>query len=152
VLNRTYDDEVCSVARALEVVGERWTLLIIRDAFRGVRRFDDFQHRLGIARNVLANRLERLVENEILERRRYSEHPPRYEYRLTDRGRDLYPVVFNLMRWGDRYAAPDGPPLLLRHRDCGGSPDDHLFCTKCGQPLQARDIETRRGPGDRAAA
>jgi DNA-binding HxlR family transcriptional regulator len=152
VLNRTYDDQVCSVARALEVVGERWTLLIIRDAFRGVRRFDDFQHRLGIARNVLANRLERLVENEILERRLYSEHPPRYEYRLTDRGRDLYPVIFSLLRWGDRYAAPDGPPLLLRHRDCGGSLDDHRMCTKCGQPLTARDIETQRGPGDRAAA
>ncbi len=147
MLNRTYDDQVCSVARALETVGERWTLLIIRDALRGVRRFDDFQHRLGIARNVLANRLERLVESEILERRLYSEHPPRYEYRLTDRGRDLYPVVFSLMRWGDRYAASDGPPLLLRHRDCGGTPDDHRICTKCGQPLEARDIETRPGPG-----
>jgi DNA-binding HxlR family transcriptional regulator len=152
VLNRTYDDQACSIARTLEVVGERWTLLIIRDALRGVRRFDEFQRRLGIARNVLASRLERLVEAEILERRLYSEHPPRYEYRLTDRGRDLYPVIFSLLQWGDKYAAPDGPPLLLRHRECGGSVDDHRICTKCGKPLELRDIETQPGPGDRAAA
>src|SRR3954451_14740501 len=120
MLHRTYDNQVCSVARALELVGERWTLLILRDAFAGVRRFDDFQRGLGIARNVLADRLGRLVEAEILERRRYQEHPPRDEYRLTERGRDLYPVVFSLMRWGDRHAAPDGPPRLVLHRDCDG--------------------------------
>jgi DNA-binding HxlR family transcriptional regulator len=151
VLNRTYDDQVCSIARALEVVGERWTLLIIRDALRGVRRFDDFQQRLGIARNVLANRLERLVDTGILERRLYNEHPPRYEYRLTERGRDLQPVVFSLMRWGDKHAAPDGPPILLSHRDCGGAIDDHRICLKCGEALGGRDIETRPGPGRKAA-
>ena len=151
MLNRTYDDEVCSVARTLELVGERWTLLIIRDAFRGVRRFDDFQRRLGIARNVLASRLERLVDSGILERRPYQEHPPRHEYRLTDRGRDLYPVIFSLMRWGDTHAAPDGPPVLTLHRGCGGELDDRRVCIKCGTPLTVRDIETRDGPGLKAA-
>lgn len=151
VLNRTYDNQVCSVARALEVVGERWTLLIVRDALLGIRRFDDFQRGLGVARNVLANRLERLVEAGILERTLYQEHPPRHEYRLTERGRDLQPVIFSLMRWGDKYAAPDGPPLMMLHRGCGGELDNHRICNKCGQALEPRDIETRPGPGRKAA-
>src|SRR5437588_10055882 len=101
----------CSVARTLGLVGEWWTLLVLRDSFRGVRRFDDFQRNLGIARNVLADRLATLVEAGILERRRYQERPERFEYRLTDKGRDLYPVIVTLMQWGDRWAAdPSGPP------------------------------------------
>src|SRR4051812_25620460 len=107
VLHRTYDDQTCSVARALEVVGERWTLLILRDAFLGVRRFDDFQADLGIARNVLTDRLGRLVNAGVLEKRAYSERPPRFEYRLTDKGRDLWPVVHALARWGDKHDAPE---------------------------------------------
>jgi DNA-binding HxlR family transcriptional regulator len=151
VLRRDYEGQDCSIARALEVVGERWTLLIVRDVFLGVRRFDDFQRSLGIARNVLANRLDRLVEAGIFERRRYQERPPRYEYRLTERGRDLYPVVFSLMRWGDKHAAPDGPPRLTRHRGCGGDIDDHRTCVKCGAQVAARDVEVRPGPGLKAA-
>jgi DNA-binding HxlR family transcriptional regulator len=152
MLNRTYDKQVCSVARALEVVGERWTMLIVRDAFLGLRRFDEFQRSLGVARNVLSDRLDRLVDEGIFERRLYREHPPRYEYRLTDRGRDLYPVVFGLMRWGDKHAAPNGPPRVLRHRDCGGPIDDHMVCEKCGAALSVRDVETLRGPGAKAEA
>jgi DNA-binding HxlR family transcriptional regulator len=147
VLNRTYNDQVCSIARALEVVGERWSLLILRDAFLGLRRFDDFQRSLGVARNVLADRLDRLVEAGVFERVRYTERPPRFEYRLTERGRDLYPVLFGLMRWGDKHAAPDGPPRTVLHRGCGGTPDDHLVCAKCGESLSVGQLETRAGPG-----
>jgi DNA-binding HxlR family transcriptional regulator len=152
MLHRTYDSQACSVARTLEIVGERWTLLILRDAFGGVRRFDGFQRSLGIARNVLADRLQRLVDAGILERRPYQDRPPRSEYRLTDRGRELYPVVFHLMRWGDRHAAPDGPPVLIRHRECGGEIDDHLRCTACGADVEVREIEPRPRPGAQAAA
>jgi len=147
VLKRTYDDQVCSIARALEVVGERWSLLILRDAFLGLRRFDDFQRSLGVARNVLADRLDRLVEAGVFERVRYTERPPRFEYRLTERGRDLYPVLFALMRWGDKHAAPNGPPRVVLHRGCGGTPDDHLVCAKCGESLSVGQLETRAGPG-----
>jgi DNA-binding HxlR family transcriptional regulator len=151
VLNRTYETQVCSAARALETVGERWTLLIVRDALLGVRRFEDFQRSLGIARNVLTDRLGRLVEAGVLERRAYSERPPRDEYRLTDKGRDLWPVVHALVTWGDRYEAPDGPPRTFTHRDCGGSVNAHRLCDRCGAELDVRDIETAPGPGAVAA-
>src|SRR3954453_4732996 len=108
MLGNSYDDQVCSIARTLELIGERWTILIVRDAFLGVRRFDDFQRSLGIARNVLQNRLERLVEHEILERARYQERPERFEYRLTEKGLDLWPVLVSLISWGDRHAADGG--------------------------------------------
>ena len=121
MLERTYDAEVCSVARALEVVGERWTLLIVRDAFHGVRRFEDFQRRLGLARNVLTDRLQRLCALGVFERVRYQERPGRHEYRLTDMGRDLWPVIIALRAWGDRHMAPAGPPRLRRAgRAAGG--------------------------------
>jgi DNA-binding HxlR family transcriptional regulator len=152
MLNRTYDNQVCSIARTLEVIGERWTILVLRDAFMGIRRFDDFQRDLGIARNVLADRLQRLVDAEILDRRPYQERPPRYEYRLTDRGRELFPVLHSLRIWGDRYLAPDGPPRLIRHRDCGGEIDEHLTCTKCGARVTAREVTASDGPGMKAAA
>jgi DNA-binding HxlR family transcriptional regulator len=147
VLGRTYDSQTCSIAAALEVVGERWTLLVVRDAFHGVRRFDDFQRRLGIARNVLQARLERLVEEGVLERRLYSERPRRYEYRLTEKGLDLWPVVVALLKWGDRYAYPDGPPVLLEHRGCGGELNEHSVCARCGAEVGAREVLPRRGPG-----
>ncbi|HZU76493.1 MAG TPA: helix-turn-helix domain-containing protein [Dehalococcoidia bacterium] len=130
----------CSIARTLDVVGERWTLLVLRDAFNGVRRFEDFAARLPIARNVLADRLQTLVAHGILERRRYQERPARYEYRLTPKGFDLYPVLIGLLQWGDRYLAGEaGPPIDLRHRDCGGSVVAQVVCASCGQPLSARD-------------
>lgn len=147
MLRSDYDTQNCSVARALEVIGERWTLLIVRNAFYGVRRFEDHQRWLGIARNVLQARLERLVEEGILSRELYQEHPPRHEYRLTQKGRDLWPVLVTLLQWGDRYSADGGPPVVLRHRGCGGGVDAHLRCDRCGADLQARDVETERGPG-----
>jgi len=146
MLGNTYDTQVCSIARSLEVIGERWTILIIRDAFLGVRRFDDFQRSLGVARNVLQGRLERLVEGGILERVRYQERPERFEYRLTEMGIDLWPVVVSLLSWGDKHLAPDGPAMLLEHRDCGGHVNDRRICDKCGELLGPRDVKPRRGP------
>lgn len=147
VLGNTYDGQACSVARSLELIGERWTVLIIRDAFLGIRRFDDFQRSLGIARNVLQGRLERLVDGGILERVRYQERPERFEYRLTEKGTDLWPVVVALLEWGDRYAAPEGPPVILEHRGCGGHVNDRRICDECGALLERRDVRARRGPG-----
>jgi DNA-binding HxlR family transcriptional regulator len=142
VLPRTYDNQVCSVARALEAVGDRWTMLVIREAFKGVRRFDDFQERLGVARNVLSDRLTRLVDDGILEKRRYQERPERFEYRLTSKGVDLFPVLMSLMNWGDRHAPdPGGPPMTVLHKGCGGRIDDRLLCDRCGEPLTAFNSE-----------
>jgi DNA-binding HxlR family transcriptional regulator len=146
VLPRTYDNQVCSIARALETVGDRWTMLVIRDAFLGIRRFEDFQSDLGIARNVLTDRLTRLVDDGILERRRYRERPERYEYRLTEKGIDLWPAMVSLMKWGDRYAAPHGPPTLILHRYCGGEVDERFRCSKCGADVDARSAEATPGP------
>src|SRR3954469_6318267 len=147
MLGRDYDTQVCSVARALEVVGERWSLLVLRDAFLGVRRFDDFQRSLGVARNVLQSRLARLVDEGVLERRLYQERPPRHEYRLTEKGVDLWPVIVALMKWGDRHVYPDGPPVVIEHRHCGGQVDDRRVCPRCGKALEARDVRARPGPG-----
>jgi DNA-binding HxlR family transcriptional regulator len=153
MLPRTYQGQVCSIARALEVLGERWTLLVLREAFRRVRRFEDFQRNLGIARNVLTDRLGRLVDEGILRRVPYQERPARFEYRLTDKGLELWPIMVTLMQWGDRYyAGPDGPPVTIRHRDCGGEVTTHLTCAKCGAELGPRDVTAEPGPGARAAA
>lgn len=126
----------CSVARTLEVIGERWSLLILRDAFYGVRRFDDFQRDLGIARNVLTNRLGELVAHGVFARHEYQQHPPRFEYRLTAKGRDLLPIVLAMMRWGDRWATDDGPPVTLTHRTCGAVTDPLVTCSHCGEILE----------------
>jgi DNA-binding HxlR family transcriptional regulator len=151
MLGNTYENQVCSIARSLELIGERWTILIIRDAFLGVRRFDDLQRSLGVARNVLQNRLERLVEHGILERVRYQDRPARYEYRLTEKGLDLWPVLVSLISWGDRHTAPEGPPIILEHRDCGGRVNDRRICDKCGAFLGPRDVSARPGPAREAA-
>lgn len=148
MLGSDYKGQNCSIARTLELVGERWTILVLRDAFLGVRRFDEMQRNLGVARNVLATRLERLVGEGILEKVLYQERPPRYEYRLTDKGLDLWPIVVELMQWGDRHAAPEaGPPILIRHRGCGGVLGERRICSECGQPLNVRDVRAERGPG-----
>ena len=148
MLRSDYDGQTCSIARTLELVGERWTLLIIRDAFLGRRRFDQFQSSLGVARNVLATRLERLVDAGIMRRVRYQEHPPRDEYRLTEMGLDLWPVIVDLLHWGDRHAAgPEGPPVLLRHRGCGGAIDSRRRCESCGAELGPREVQALPGPG-----
>ncbi|HJQ85037.1 MAG TPA: helix-turn-helix domain-containing protein [Candidatus Binatia bacterium] len=137
----------CSVARALSVVGDRWTLLVLRDTFLGVRRFEDFQRDLGTTRHRLADRLRKLVAHGILERVRYQDRPPRFEYRLTEKGRDLYPVVVSLTRWGDRWMADrDGPPVELVHRNCGRRIMPALTCPECGDPIAARDMTARPGP------
>jgi DNA-binding HxlR family transcriptional regulator len=139
MLPRTYEGQNCSIAKALELLGERWTMLVIRDAFRGARRFEDFAQRLDIARNVLTARLVLLVEQGVLERVPYQERPERFEYRLTEKGLDLWPTIVSLLQFGDRYYAPDGPPVVLRHRGCGGEVDDRRMCSECGAALTARD-------------
>jgi DNA-binding HxlR family transcriptional regulator len=137
-----------SVARTLEIVGDRWTFLILREAFFGVRRFSEFRRRLGIARNVLVNRLNRLVEHGILERRRYSDRHEREEYRLTEKGLDLHAINVAYMRWGDRWLAGEaGPPLRLFHDDCGGPIGQRLYCEACGDDVGARDTRYEPGPG-----
>lgn len=138
----------CSVAQCLEVVGEWWTLLIVRDAFLGVTRFDEFQERLGISRNVLGQRLARLTAAGVLTKVPYSEHPPRFDYRLTERGRDLWPVINAMRQWGDRHAAPEGPPLRLIHEGCGQISEPQLVCSACGEPIGAREVKAIPGPGD----
>lgn len=151
MLGSDYGKQNCSIARTLELVGERWTLLVLRDVFLGVRRFDALQRDLGVARNVLAARLERLVDEEVLAKVPYSERPLRHEYRLTDKGLDLWPIVIELLRWGDRYAAPQGPPVVLRHTGCGGELGERRLCTRCGELLGARDVRAEPGPGARLA-
>jgi DNA-binding HxlR family transcriptional regulator len=141
MLPRTYEGQDCSIARTLELMGERWTMLVIREAFLGRRRFDQLAERLGIARNVLTDRLKRLVEEGVLEKVPYQERPQRFEYRLTEKGVDLWPVMVALLQYGDRYYAPDGPPMRLTHRDCGGELDDRRICTRCGEKLRAPDVQ-----------
>ena len=137
-------DQECSIARALDVVGEWWTLLILRNAFRGVHRFEDFLTSLGIARNVLAVRLAKLVDHGLLERRPVADHAGRHEYRLTAKGRDLQPVLLGLLRWGDRWAAPDGePPVVLAHTGCGHDADPRLVCGYCGGELHPVNVRRR---------
>jgi DNA-binding HxlR family transcriptional regulator len=148
MLGNDYANQSCSIAGTLEVVGERWSLLIVRDVMLGLRRFDEIQSDLGIARNILQSRLTRLQEQGVLERRIYQEHPPRFEYRLTEKGLDLWPTIVALMQWGDRHALPaGGPPVLLEHRDCGGAVDEHRICERCGARLQVRDARAQPGPG-----
>jgi DNA-binding HxlR family transcriptional regulator len=153
MLGKTYDSEVCSAARALELVGERWSLLIVRNAlFAGVTRYNDFRKDLGIATNILKTRLDCLVVAGIMERRRYSQNPDLYDYLLTDKGRELVPVILALTEWGDRWMAPDGPPVLYSHTVCGGDISQHTVCATCGQVHDPADVRARPGPGMPAGA
>jgi len=141
------DQQECSIARALSVVGDRWTMMVLREAFMRTRRFEDFQARTGAPRQILSERLKSLVDDGVLERRKYSERPDRYEYRLTEKGLDLYPVVVSLLRWGDRWMTDrKGAPVALRPRDCGHLMHPELACPECGEWLEARDIEALRSP------
>jgi DNA-binding HxlR family transcriptional regulator len=155
MLGKTYDSQVCSAARALEFVGERWTLLIVRDAlFGSATRFSDFHKGLGIATNILTSRLDGLVQAGIMERRGYAENPELHEYLLTDKGRELAPVIVALTEWGDRWAAPDGPPVLYAHTRCGGEISQQVNCASCGRVHDLSEVRVRPGPGmpaDRAA-
>lgn len=137
----------CSVAQCLEVVGEWWSMLVVREAFLGVTRFEDFQRRLGISRNILQNRLTTLVDAGVLVKVLYSEHPPRHDYRLTEKGRDLWPVLTAMRQWGDRYSAPSGPPVGIVHKACGDLAEPHLVCGSCGERVGARDYTAVPGPG-----
>ena len=132
--------ETCSIARAMEILGERWTFLILRESFYGVRRFSDMQRNLGIARNMLSTRLQTLVAAGILERRLYQAEPARYEYRLSESGRDLYPAIVTLMRWGDKHLQEHGPPVVLRHNTCGHAANPLLVCAHCREELDPRDV------------
>jgi DNA-binding HxlR family transcriptional regulator len=145
---QAFADFNCSIARPLAFLGERWSLLVLRDLFLGRHRFDEFQESLGIATNVLSARLATLAEEGIVERRRYSEHPERFEYVLTEKGRDLQPVILALVAWGDRYTTgAAGPPLETVHEGCG-----HVFhmvptCSECGEAVDTRNVTSRPGPG-----
>jgi DNA-binding HxlR family transcriptional regulator len=148
MLGRTYDRENCSAARTLEIVGERWSLLIIRNAlFAGSTRFTEFQRSLGIAPNILSSRLERFVEAGLMQTRPLSDDHETREYVLTDKGRELQSVIIALTEWGDRWAAPDGPPIYYEHDDCGGRAHLHLTCENCDAELGPGQTTQRPGPG-----
>jgi DNA-binding HxlR family transcriptional regulator len=148
----SFADWNCSIAKTLDVVGEWWTLLILRDAFRGTRRFDDFHASLGLARSVLTARLRKLTEHGVLERRAYSDHPPRYEYYPTDKGRALFPLIAVLLQWGDTWApGPSGPPVVLVHNTCGQVTQPMMTCPHCGQEVSAANTHSEPGPGSRNA-
>jgi DNA-binding HxlR family transcriptional regulator len=142
------DEEACSLARAVSVMGDRWTLLILRDCFLRVRRFEDFQSRLGITRPILADRLKKLVSRFVLAKVPYQQAPLRYEYRLTPKGIDLYPVIMAMVHWGDVHMSDKGRrPLLHRHDLCGKDFDPVMVCSECGEPLNARQVHVHPGPG-----
>src|SRR6266404_6730970 len=136
------------MARTVSVIGDRWTLLILRDCFLRVRRFEDFQERLGITRPILASRLKKLVDEFVLVKVPYQQRPPRYEYRLTQKGLDLYPIVMAIVHWGDVYMADKkGRPLLHTHDLCGKDFDPVMVCSECGDPLSPRQVHVHPGPG-----
>jgi DNA-binding HxlR family transcriptional regulator len=137
-------EQRCSVARALAVIGDRWTLVVLRDCFLGVRRFEAFQARLGISRSIIAARLKLLVDEGVLRKEAYQDRPARHEYRLTQKGLDLYPVIMAIVHWGDDYYAGEaGPPLVLRHKSCGHDFAPVTTCSQCSEAIGARDVEVR---------
>jgi DNA-binding HxlR family transcriptional regulator len=143
MLGRTYDREVCSAARALEIAGERWSLLILRNAaFAGMTRFGEFQESLGLAPNVLAARLDRFVEDGLMTA--LPGPAGHAEYRLTEKGLDFKPVIIALTQWGDRWAAPDGPPIVYQHDECGGQVRARLHCEKCGERVAPGEVSARK--------
>lgn len=138
----------CSVARAVEVLGDPWSFLVLRELFFGVRRFEEMQRHIGIARTSLSLRLTHLTEQGVLERRQYSNRPPRFEYKLTKAGLDFYPTIVALLQWGDKWAlGPNGPPLLLFHRPCGSPLSAQLRCSSCLETIDAREVRYEPGPG-----
>ena len=141
-------EQRCSVARSTAVIGDRWTLMILRDLFLGVRRFEDFERRLGISRSLIADRLKLLVDEGVLRREAYQDRPLRHEYRLTEKGLALHPVIMAIVHWGDSYYAGEaGPPLIHRHKTCGCDFAPVMTCSECGEPVTAREVEVRPGAG-----
>ena len=144
------EEQPCSIARAISVVGDRWSLMILRDCFLRVRRFDDFQARLGITRHLLSGRLKKFVASGVLRRVPYQDRPRRYEYVLTQKGLDLYPVLMALVHWGDVHMADaNGRPVIHHHKDCGHAFDPMLVCSECHEPLDPRAVHVHSGPGAR---
>ena len=144
---RPFEDQNCSIARALAVVGERWTLLVLREVLLGRRRFQEIRRNTGIATNILTDRLQTLVDHGVLERRPYGEDA--YEYVPTDKAHDVTPVLVALQQWGDRYEAPDGPPRVLIHGACNHETDPVLHCSHCERQIASRELRVRPGPGAR---
>jgi DNA-binding HxlR family transcriptional regulator len=149
-MRTSLSDTNCSIARTMDIIGDGWTALILRDVFAGITRFEQFQRDLDVSRKLLAARLERLVNQGILERRQYSQHPPRYDYLPTDKGVELFPVIAAIMHWGDRWTAgASGPPALIRHNTCGSYTTGKVICEQCGEPLAFEDVTAEAGPGGR---
>lgn len=146
MLKNEYTGQNCSIARTLEAVGERWTLLIVRELLRRPHRFAELERTLGIAKNVLTNRLDKLVGLEIVEKAPYTEARDWNDYRLTRKGKDLFPVISALMAWGDRYEAPNGPPVIFEH-ECGHAAGHRLVCAYCGDDVAPRAVRVIAGPG-----
>ena len=142
------DKEPCSLARTLSVIGDRWTLIILRECFLGIRRFEEFEERLGISRHVLAGRLKKLVENGVLYKKPYQDGQKREEYRLSEKGMDLYPIIINLVFWGNKYMTDEqGPPIIHVHKHCGMPMTPVTHCSACGEEVRARDVEVKAGAG-----
>ena len=146
MLKNDYADQNCSIARSLEVVGERWTLLIVRELLRRPHRFAELQSKLGIAKNILASRLNKLVDLGVIERVPYTDARDWSDYRLTRKGKDLFPVINALMAWGDKYEAPNGPPVIFEH-ECGHPAGHRLVCAHCGEKVRPRAVRVVAGPG-----
>jgi DNA-binding HxlR family transcriptional regulator len=144
------EEEQCSLSRTVAVIGDRWSLLVLRDCFLRIRRFEDFQARLGVTRHVLAERLRKLTRHGVLRRAPYQARPKRYEYILTQKGLDLYPIVMAIVHWGDVHMIDErGRPLIHEHKTCGKIFDPIMVCSECGEPLSARDVCVHAGPGAR---
>lgn len=146
------EEEQCSIARTVGVIGDRWSLLILRDCFLRVRRFDEFQERLGITRHLLSDRLKKLVSYGVLRRTPYQDAPKRYEYVLTQKGLDLYPIIMAIVHWGDVHMSDErGRPMLHRHKACGCEFDPVTVCSECRAPVSAKEVVAFPGPGASAA-
>ena len=138
----------CTIARSADMLGDRWNLLIIRQACLGAPRFEHFQHSLGIGRNILSLRLQRLVDGGVLRRVAYQHAPERFEYRLTQQGREVFPILAAMAAWGDRWLVDDeGSPLVLHHIACDHEMHAEVVCSECAEPLDVREVRARRGPG-----
>ena len=148
MLGKTYESQICSIARSLELIGERWSMLIVRDAlFAGATRYNDFQRGLGIATNILKDRLDGFVETGIMRRQKYSDKPELFEYLLTDKGRALAPALVALSAWGDQWATEGEPPILYVHSVCGSGLMPRTTCPHCGDVTDPVEIQAKVGPG-----